>query len=449
MAEFIEWYPPILGGVEILAGFHYFTRFIGKRAKAAHYLVYLMVTGLLLAVLPGGNGGEILIFGVSLAVAGLLFYRTEGRKTFLYAAVTVELLQICFGVFDSLSYLLFPILYRQHPRTAGICLMLLGGLMALFLFGICGRILYHHFLKNEDTGWMEGRLLPLVPMLLLVLVSRYISADIYGDTIYMQPDGSLQSLPGFFLLVLQLLGIASLFCILYTDKKAAESFRLCMEYSLLEQEAHYMGKYVEEAKLRYESTSAFRHDIQNHMSVVRELLRQEKYSQALDYLGEMEEVRAQTDFPCATNNLVLDILLGAKLGVAAELGIRVSCSLKLPWPCRISDMDFGIILSNALDNAIQACRRTGGEQYIAIRGMVQGELILLEVENSCLGAVRIVEGRGLANIRAVAEKYHGSLDLEMQEGIVRLSILLVIPQQLGSIPQQKAGLDAAIGRKNE
>lgn len=429
MAIWTEWYPAMLAGVEMLAGFHYFTRFIGKRAKASHYLVYLLAVGAI-AAYPGKMGGGMLLFGATLAAAGILFYRVEGKKSILYAVVTIELLQICFGIFDSFSYLLFPVFYRQFPKMAGNCFMVVGGLLALLLFVLCGRAIYRHLLHAGEDDRREGLLLPLVPMLLLVLVGRYISVNIYGDTIHIQPDGSLPVQPVFFLLTLQILGIASLFCILYSDKKAAESFRLRMKCSLLEQETRYMEQYVEEARLRYEKTDAFRHDIRNHISVVRGLLQQEKYGRALSYLEELEEDRAQMDFPCATNNPVVDILVGAKLGVAADYGIRVSCSLKLPCPCRISDMDLGIVLSNALDNAIQACREVGGAvRYITVKGRVQGALILLEVENSYTGEAGITEGRGLANIRTVAEKYQGKMQLEVREGSFCLSVLLVIPQK--------------------
>ena len=45
MAVLMEWYPSILGGMEMLAGFHYFARFIGKRAKVLHYIIYLFAMG--------------------------------------------------------------------------------------------------------------------------------------------------------------------------------------------------------------------------------------------------------------------------------------------------------------------------------------------------------------------------------------------------------------------
>ncbi|MCM1119776.1 MAG: ATP-binding protein [bacterium] len=425
MDAVVKYFPAVLAGLEILAGFHCFTRFIGRRAKAAHYLLCLAVVGIPMWVLEGKGGAQILLFGISLAAAGL-FYGAACGKSLLYSVVTVELLQVCFGIFDSISSLLFPVFYPLCP-AAGAWFMVLGGLMALLLFSLCGQITRRHFLDAGEENGRGSVLLPLVPMLLLVLVGRYISAEIYGNTVSVLPGSSLPGTADLLLLAMQILGVASLFCILYADKRAAEGFRLRMECALLEQEARSMERYVEEAGLRCERTAAFRHDARNHLAVVRELVRREKYGEALAYLEETEEVRAQADFPCATGNPVLDILLGSKLGVAAELGIRASCTLKLPCPCGVSNIDFGIVLSNALDNAIRACRDVEGrERFIDVRGRAQGELFLVEVENSCSGAARIVEGRGIANIRAVAEKYQGSLELERREKTVRLSVLLVV-----------------------
>ncbi len=47
-----------------------------------------------------------------------------------------------------------------------------------------------------------------------------------------------------------------------------------------------------------------------------------------------------------------------KAALAANKGITVSSTLKVPFPCSVGDMDFCIILSNALDNAIHACEKT-------------------------------------------------------------------------------------------
>ena len=119
MDVIVKYFPAALAGLEILVGFHCFTRFIGRRARAAHYLLCLAAVGIPLWVLGGKDGAGILLFGISLAAAGL-FYGAARGKALLYSVVTVELLQVCFGIFDSLSFLLFPVLYPSHPATAGV-----------------------------------------------------------------------------------------------------------------------------------------------------------------------------------------------------------------------------------------------------------------------------------------------------------------------------------------
>lgn len=96
--------------------------------------------------------------------------------------------------------------------------------------------------------------------------------------------------------------------------------------------------------------------------------------------GYMDEITEELSFPCNTNNPVADILIENKLGMAKNMGIDVSCSLSLPYPCMIRDIDFAIILSNALDNAVYACKSMDAhaEKYIRISGKIQGDFIFLE-----------------------------------------------------------------------
>lgn len=150
----------------------------------------------------------------------------------------------------------------------------------------------------------------------------------------------------------------------------------------------------------------------------------------LSLLKQEEHLAEDMSFPCSTNNPTVDILLQNKLGIAENDGIDVSCFLQLPYPCPITDMDFCIILSNALDNAIQACRKVEGnaDRYIRVEGSVQGDFILLQVENSCKPDVSYSPGTGLANIKSVVEKYHGTMEAERGISVFHLNVLLIISQ---------------------
>lgn len=272
---------------------------------------------------------------------------------------------------------------------------------------------------------------------MIFFMEQYISSVIYGNLNIVDENGVTWYKNHVQLLIIQFLAMVSLFCIMFAYKKLLENFHLSTELSLLEQQEHSLNQYVEEVKARYEKTRSFRHDIKNHISVVKELLRRGKSEQALHYIGDMESMTVQFSFPCSTNNPVVDMLVGNKLGIAVSLGIDVHCSLILPYPCLVRDIDFCVILSNALDNAIHACQNMHhGEKYLRVTGRIQGDFILLEVENSFQGENLSRRGTGLSNIKTVAEKYHGAMSIKTEGAIFLLSVLLIIPQQSENSSQQ-------------
>ncbi len=308
----------IMGCVQMLTGFYFLTRFLQKKVKPYFYLLLAIVWCLGTRFIPVGRTAESLGFVMLLMVSGVLVCRADWRSSALFAALTVVIMQISYGIVNSLLGILYP--------------------------------------------WM----------------------------------------------------------------------------SHFDQEERSLNQYVEEAKARYEKTRSFRHDIKNHITVVKDLLQNGKTGQALDYIRDLADRTEELSFPCATNNPVADILLGNKLGMAESMGIDVSCSLLLPQPCSIRDIDFCIILSNALDNAIQACKNMDARsgRYIRVTGHMQGDFILMEVENSFQGKGLVKSGTGLSNIKAVAEKYHGAVSIKTRETEFVLSVLLIIPRHPDSSSRQ-------------
>ena len=155
-------------------------------------------------------------------------------------------------------------------------------------------------------------------------------------------------------------------------------------------------------------------------------------------MEDLDDMAEKMSFPVSTNNPVVDILAGNKLGIAKSMGISVDCSLLLPYPCGLRDIDICIVLSNALDNAIQACKSldAGIEKQIHVSGHVQGDFLMLETRNSFCGKSVFKKGTGLSNVKKVAEKYDGAMSIETQENVFILHVLLVIPQHPDDTSQQ-------------
>lgn len=436
--------------LEILAMQFGFFRFLGKIPRYSHCLLLCLSGIALLGICPAGSLFQFGTCFLLLAVGGILTDKANYRPVIAYAVITVQIMRLCFGVSGSLCCILSPWLFPQAPQTAGFLFMTAGNVLALSLSVFCYHMIHKYLQPGKSLNTQYSQFM-ILPAFMIFLAGEYSGSAVYENTLTLDAAGRVLNAHYGQILMIQLLSAACLFSILFGCKKLADSFELNMKLSLLEQETHSLRQYVEEARTSYENTASFRHDIKNHISIVRELLRNSRPQQALSYIGDMETIAAGLSFPCNTNNPVLDILLKNKLGIAKSSGIKASCSLRLPYPCSIPDMDFCILLSNALDNAVQACRRLNpaAEKYICISGRLQGDFILLEIKNSMEGSSPIRTGTGLKNIRTVAEKYHGAVSIKTQNGEFSLSILLILPHHADNIPQQSGSASRPDRRKEK
>ncbi len=437
----------VMGSIQILMGFYFLTRFLKKKVKYLYFFLFTAAGFVIISGIPSGSIIEFAVYVIMLIAGGIFICHGDWESVILYAALTVEIIQLSYGMINSLLTILSPWMFSFDRKWVGIVFMVSGNLVSCLLAVFCYRIVVRYF-SFYDTIKKKYELIILTPIVMIFFMEQYISSVVYENLNISDENGATWYKNHVQLLIIQFLGMVSLFCIMFSYKKLLENFHLSTEVSLLEQQEHFLNQYVEEVKARYEKTKSFRHDIKNHISVVKELLRKGESEQALNYIGDMESMTAELSFPCSTNNPVIDMLVGNKLGIADSLGIDVHCSLILPYPCLVRDIDFCVILSNALDNAIHACKNMDhGEKYIRVTGRIQGDFILLEVENSFQREKLSRRGTGLSNIKMVVEKYHGAMNIQTEGAIFILSVLLIIPQHSESSSQQIDSFDTAGSRR--
>lgn len=440
-------YSYIISSLELIIGFYFFSKFIHKKTKLYHDIAFIIIGNFMLVLFPSDGIVPFFVYGFMLLIWGIFIYKFQNISVVLYAIVTIEVMQLCFGIFNSISGILFLRLFPFQTQVMGIVFMIMGDSMSLLISIFCYHVI-DKYLRYDETGKSKYMLMILIPILMIFLVDEYINSAVYGNIVVIGEDGDIRNINHYRMLIIQILGILSLFCMIYSYRKLMESFQLNTKLSLLQRETTLLHQYVDEAKDRYEKTTSFRHDIKNHITVIKGLLEHNKMEQALDYIYEMDNRRIEMSFLCHTNNPTLDILIENKLGIAKSEGIEVLCSFVLPSFCSINDIDFCIILSNALDNSLHACRKIpeNRKRYIELSGYIQGDFILMEIKNSFDGKKISGMGIGLSNIKTVAEKYNGTMSYEIQDKTFVLSILLVIPQQLKDISQQRNERPTIINR---
>lgn len=427
----------IIGTAETIILFYFFMKFIDKKAKIYHYFLFAIASNLILNLMPANVLLKFVLYIIMLIFWGVFIFKANRKMSVLYAVITFDIMQLCYGILNSLIGILSQMILTAHNQIFNLHLMAASSFIALSLSCFCYRIIYKYF-KYSEKEKNQYVLMILTPLLMIFLSSEYINSTIYSNTISLSDNGYIFNTNHIQMLIIQIFSILSLFCILYAYKKLVDSFKISTELAMLEQERYYQNQYVSEAKSRYEKTLSFRHDVKNHLSIIYGLLEKGNTIEVSEYLKNIEELTTDYSFPCHTNNPVLDILIGNKLGLAKSNGITASCSLEFPYPCLIADMDFCIILSNALDNAISACGKIeeSSEKYIQISGHRQGDFFLIEIKNSYRGKPYYKKGMGLSNIKAITQKYNGAMNINKQNGDFCLSVMLVIPQQSEYISHQ-------------
>lgn len=462
MAEYLDFFNIyVIGLIEGTFQFYFLAKILKKKLLPLFYFLFGVCAVIVTRFLSVGTVTGFVAMVFLLTVCGILVCHADFKSSLLYAALTTEIMLLCYGIVKSLTGLLYAWLPNFFYDTAGIAAMLASEAASLLLTGVCYYMVYRYF-SDYTASEMQQMFLVFIPVLMIFIMSEYINTLSFDyQYVVLEEDGSFEYLLSHWqLLAMHLLGLLSLFCILFSYKKLQQNFRLSTEISLLEQEEHSLNQYVEEAKTRYDETKSFRHDIRNHIAVVKNLLQSGKLEEAVSYMEDMDDIAEKMSFPCSTNNPVVDILVGNKLGIAKSMGIDVDCSLLLPYPCSLKDIDIYIILSNALDNAIQAVKRldAGMEKYtltdskspparsasdagcpngyIHVSGRIQGDFLMMEIENSFHGKGAFKKGTGLSNVKKVAEKYGGAMSIEAQENKFVLHVLLIISQHPEGIPQQ-------------
>ncbi len=407
-------------------------RVLGRPQRAWHTLLYLA----LLYAADWAAGRLMLPFWAAAGIQLTLLYGANrvalrgGRlKAGLAAVLAVYILQLAFGILNSVETLLFPCM-AGRPAVYGLMLAASAASFALGAgcFGLVRRALC---LKAGDRAFWPL----LVPMLFFFGAETYVMQTAYTQAVYCEGPAFLWTQAGRHtaLLFLQALGLAALFCTIYAWRAVCRGLE---NEAALRQAAAAQKGYIAEARARYEQTRAFRHDWQNHLTVLDGLLAGGRTGEGRAYLQKLRAGAASLSPAYHTGSPAADILLGEKLGLAAADGIAAEVSLLLPAQCGVDELDIAVLFANALDNALDACRGAAGERLVRVAGQRQGGFLAICFENTCAEGPLPPAGIGLCNIRAVAQKYHGTALAEKTGGRFRLDVLLDLSRPAGGGPAQ-------------
>ena len=216
---------------------------------------------------------------------------------------------------------------------------------------------------------------------------------------------------------------------------------------ILENQISSLQEHMEEMERIYSGIRGMKHDMKNTLAVIQRLSAEEGNRELQEYLSELNKGFEELEVRFRTGNTVVDTLLNMKYHEAVRdvPDLKVDTDhLLFPQGIEIHSYDIGVILGNAVDNAMEACRKLkakepGANAFIRISSLQKGNLLILKVENSFDGKVvrkpqnefpvtdksdRKSHGIGLTNIKSTAEKYQGAVDFKVNGKVFVLSVMM-------------------------
>ncbi len=218
------------------------------------------------------------------------------------------------------------------------------------------------------------------------------------------------------------------------------------ERVILKNQVKNMQEHMEEMERIYSEIRGMKHDMKNTLAVILQLTMEEK-GELQEYLADLNQTFDRLDMRFRTGNTVADTLLNMKYHEAVRLVPDLEMDtdrLVFPQDMKIHSYDIGIILGNAVDNAVRACQKLKekepeAEVFIRFVTLQKGNLLVLKVENSFDGKLvrrpreefpmtdkpdKENHGMGLANIKNTVEKYHGTMDYMVKGRVFILSMMM-------------------------
>ncbi|MBQ8016040.1 MAG: GHKL domain-containing protein [Clostridia bacterium] len=189
--------------------------------------------------------------------------------------------------------------------------------------------------------------------------------------------------------------------------------------------AHYEELYKHQTELRI-----FRHDIKNILLSLMGILKESDTEKALQVMQANLDMLDETSKNIVnTGHPITDAILQSKLHDANTKGIKLCISTKLTEKIIVDELELGIVLGNALDNAIEAAARVKDipEKVVAFDMITTAERIIITIENPVDGNVNTNKlitskkdkenhGYGVGSIKTIARKYDGVAEFTCNDG---------------------------------
>lgn len=181
-----------------------------------------------------------------------------------------------------------------------------------------------------------------------------------------------------------------------------------------------------------------RHDLRHYKNGLRSLVQTGSREDVINFINTANETVQINEPVKYCESTALNSILTFYIDLAKEAGCSVQTRFQLALALPVEDVELCILFANAIENAINACKKIENEsgRKIQITCLDRPQFVL-EVANTYAGSVRLDEtgipvstkknhGYGTQSILAFAQKYNALVDYDLKEDWFKLRILICL-----------------------
>lgn len=310
--------------------------------------------------------------------------------------------------------------------------------LCFLIMGISVKSIVKAYVYKQETMSVKEMLILTVPPAAGMM--EYIMIQYYQNYFAANAEQSVSGIYGIFLFLHYGMSVITILVVtvLFQNIKARQEEKLQGE--LLMTQIDNIRQHIGQVESLYQDIRSIRHDMTNHIITLEGLYEKKEAGEARIYAADLKAALTGMTPEINSGNPVTDVILTEQKNKAEKKGIRFQSEFHYPVASNLNAFDVSVLLNNALQNAFENAGE-GGEPFICVRSKRRKNAYIIEISNSFAGTLQWDterglpvtskgktdgHGYGLNNIRRVAEKYFGDIDITVRDGEFRLSIMLML-----------------------
>lgn len=419
--------------LEIFCCVNFYEVFLHKRHQGKSLtgigilILWLLFDCIIIALLSQHLILKLLLIALGIGFAMYGYFKVSIKKS-MFLAILYQSILLCVDYFTfALICTLFPLQGNlgEVDKTIGTLIIILEKMVVFLVILLLKRKFGEKTEKTlADMEWIRFIVLPvftIAAIVAMISLFRYVEE---------QRQANILMIVAFVLVGINMEVFYLIRDIMEKEAKLQESRVLKLN---IENQTN-MYRSISE---NFEKQKKKAHEYRNQISYMEALLQKKEYGQLETFFQKITGSLKKEVDAIDTNNIIVNAILNTKYQEARDKKIVFAIRVNDLSGLRIAEEDIVAILSNLLNNAIEACEKCLEQRVIKLKFVLEEGNIILSVKNTYEGQLNVEgdklkttklneeeHGVGIDNIIDIIHKYDGSYVIKNEEDEFNFSLMI-------------------------